>query len=70
MSSKINIEWQKIIGEQEQWIGSCQVMLTKPSQDERLLYLVEEMCEDSGQEFKRVVFKQTIEIADLELSAA
>src|SRR5437868_13704418 len=43
------------------------IMLPIPEQDERLLHKVEEMCEETAQQLKRIVFKQAIELADIEL---
>jgi len=44
------------------------VIVPIPEQNEQLPNKVEEMCEETGQELKRIIFRQAIELADLQLT--
>src|SRR5205085_3179702 len=66
---RLEVDWQnaEMRGEKISLSALVTVTIPRPEQDELLPHIVEMVCEDSGQEFKRIIYKQAIELADYEL---
>src|SRR5690349_15585694 len=65
----LEVAWQQVDAKAEKFILSALVTIrmSKPAQDEQLPHAIEMVCEASGQQFKQIIFKQAIELADYEL---
>lgn len=69
---KLDIVWEQVgvEGEELAFRAVVTVKTRLPAQNEGLADGVEQVCEDSGQEFKRALFRQIMERADLEVVVA